>query len=165
MKTHITKIFLMLAIVLALFVPAKETNSQTAITVSPITPTVDGAKRYDFTIRFSSDSLAHFKTSLMTVLPYADYLATLSFYATSAGVRNFQIRTYLTNFNSTDTTFWTLKQAWDTTGIYLSKPINDTVDIKISGMPMYFLGALIDGKAGNRKDVVIYGSVALYRRE
>ncbi len=163
--TGIFKSFMLIVMFLATFVVTEqETISQTSVTVTSSAPQVNGCMVYDFTVIFSSDSLLRAKTNLINILPYADYLVTITFKATAGTVKNFTINSYLSNFNSSDTTLWTLSQTWDTTGTYTGKPINDTILNKWNGLPMRYLAFTCKGVADNSENTVVKGSVVLYRK-
>lgn len=150
---------------LALLVPfaANEVKAQTSVTITQTTPTVNSCSAVEGTINFSSDSLGHFKLGAINILPYADYFATVSFKVVGTNPV-FRINTYLSNFLSTDTTYWNLSQSWDTTGVYTAKPVNDTVLNKIGVLPMRYMYVLVKGLANNREDVRIHFRVVLYRK-
>lgn len=156
--------FVAMLLAMTFALPKEDVMAQTSVTVTSSTPTVNGCQVYEFTVNFSSDSLLVAKTNLINILPYADYLATITFKATAGTVKNFTINSYLSNFNSSDTSLWTLSQIWDTTGTYTAKPINDTITNKWNGLPMRYAAFTCTGKVGNRKDCVVKGSIVLYRK-
>lgn len=160
MKT--LKLFLFILIGIASLPLA--TPAQTSVTATSAIPQSNNCIVYDFTVNFSSDSLLVAKTNLLNILPYADYLATISFKATAGTVKNFTINAYLTNFNSSDTTLWTLSQIWDTTGTYTAKPILDTLTNKWNGLPMRFAAFTCTGKTNNSENTVVKGQIVLYRK-
>lgn len=135
---------------------------QTKVEITQTTPTVNSCSVVEGTISFASDSLAHIRLGSVNILPYIGSIATVSWKVTGT-TPNFRINTYLSNYNSGDSTYWNFSQQWDTTGVYTAKPVNDTVTIKQSGLPMRFLYATIKGLTGNRKDVRIYFRVVLYK--
>ena len=159
----IFKVFMMCTLFFAaLAVPLQETEAQTQVSITQSTPTVNSCSYVEGTITFAADSLAKYQLGLINILPYANYLASISFKATGT-TRNFQITTYLSNYNTKDTTYWNLSQQWDTTGVYTNKPVNDTVTIKWNGLPMRYLGVIVQGLTGNREDVKIYFRAAMLK--
>ncbi len=162
-NANIFRVFMLFAIAAAFMFQPKETEAQTQVSINQVTPTVNSCSVVEGTISFASDSLAKYQLGLINILPYADYLAMVTWKATGT-VRNFRVNTYLTNFNTKDTTYWNLSQQWDTTGVYTDKPVNDTVTIKWNGLPTRFLGVIIQGLTGNREDVRIYFRAVLYRK-
>lgn len=163
MVKRIFVIMLALASLLSFAVKTEKAEAQTSLTVTQTSPTVNSCSVVEGTVTFSSDSLGHYKTNAINILPYCDYLATVSWKVTGTNPV-FRINTYLSNFTSTDTTYWNLSQSWDTTGVYTAKPVNDTVTIKWNGIPMRYLYATIKGLANNREDVKVYFRVVLYRK-
>jgi len=142
-----------------------EVKAQSSVNISQSSPTSNSTSVAEFSVLYSSDSLLEGKTNSISVLPYADYLASFSFYATGSAVKNFRVNAYLSNYLTTDTTYWTLMQGWDTTGLYTGKPINDTVLVKWNGLPMRYLYFKVKGLAGNGEDVVFYGRVSMIRKQ
>ncbi|KXK41639.1 MAG: hypothetical protein UZ05_CHB002003100 [Chlorobi bacterium OLB5] len=162
----VKRIFSLICILTLFFAYAgitENADAQTQVTITQTTPTVNSCSVVEGTISFAADSLAKYQLGLINILPYADFLAQVSWKATGT-TRNFQITTYLTNYNTKDTAYWNLSQQWDTTGVYTNKPVNDTVTIKWNGLPTRYLGAIIQGLTGNREDVRIYFRVVLYRK-
>jgi len=163
MKKGILSIVMIFAMVAAFMVPQSDTKAQTQVTITQTTPTVNSCSVVEGTITFAADSLAKYQFGLMNILPYADFLAAVTWKATGT-TRNFQVTTYLTNFNTKDTTYWNLSQQWDTTGVYTNKPVNDTVTIKWNGLPTRYLGVIVQGLTGNREDVKVYFRAVFYRK-
>ncbi|HMQ98217.1 MAG TPA: hypothetical protein PKE39_04265 [Ignavibacteria bacterium] len=157
------RLLVIAVVMMGLFASAQKPEAQTQVSITQSTPTVNSCSVVEGTISFAADSLAKYQFGLMNILPYADYLAMVSWKATGT-TRNFQVTTYFSNYNTKDTTYWNLSQQWDTTGVYTNKPVNDTVTIKWNGLPVRYLGAIVQGLTGNREDVKVYFRVVLYRK-
>ena len=113
-------------------------------------------------VTFASDSLLTFKTNQINFLPYTFNTGSISFYATGTA-KNFEIREYLSNYQTTDTNQWTLVKSYDTSFIKGIKPVTDTLTYTVGAMPYTYISFMGKGLAGNRKNVMLLFTATLNR--
>ena len=92
-------------------------------------------------------------TNTITMTGYKGETATISWKNTGDSTGNFVITTYLSNYLTSDTSLINISQAWDTTGQYTLKPVNDTLNTSLNGLPFKYLYMKIAGATGNDKAV------------
>lgn len=162
----IFKVFMLaMLFFMALASTVKEADAQTSVNISQAYPGAYTSSAISFNVLFSSDSLLTAKTKLINIAGFD--IGTISWKATGT-LANFRINAYKTNFNSSDTAYWTLVNQWDTTGNYTGKPVIDTVDNALitnsKGLPMRYLAFLVKGLAGNREDVELEVTLFYHRK-
>lgn len=129
----------------------------------------NGCVTYRQTVSFTNlgDTL---KFVVLEPIPVAGYDSAVISVKTSGTTPNFRIHSYLTNFpdEETDSTYWTLKQQWDTVvatglGKCALKPVNKILYTATSTGPMGWNIITVKGLSGNTLNTSVDIAITYYR--
>jgi hypothetical protein len=116
---------------------------------------------YNFTINFSADSLGVWKLNEILTGAYTGGMITIKGTGTTPKI---YCRTYLYDIQTNDSNYYILTGAVDTAGLTAGSLLVDTFLVEKNGLGHKWGAIVIGGAAGNREDVILYGTVTVWRK-